>query len=270
MSINQTSRFKSLIQVFSAGFLVILLSSAISVFIITLFFDSNTNDTDSPVYQEQTNSDLVESIAVSVSCLDSRTSKWVISSGMVIESDGLILARASKIPHDGQMLKLADEGCIVGFPQPKTGRVQATYWAHPITESLDDANDFALLQIYASYNKDKIEPQANLQFTSLEYNCTQSDLALGDSVKVYGYLASTNNSGLTVTDGIISNMFFPDSIFTSAQTDYDNFGGVIVDQKNCVIGVANGVVSSGDSTQSFGVITPISVVNKYLEEKRQK
>ena len=211
----------------------------------------------------QIDDSLVESITVSISCLDKRTNEWIINSGIVVNSSGLILASVNNVPHRDQHLYLASSGCLIGFAESKTGRVQTTYWAQPVANILYTHQAFVLLQIYGKYYQNGIKRLTNPHFASLADMCINEDLSLGDKIKIYNYIGESANSGLTVIDGIVSNMSVPNLIFTTAQTN--SFGGLVVDDNNCAVGVTDGYMSPGDQWQNLSAMIPIHAVNGYLQ-----
>jgi len=188
-------------------------------------------------------------------------------SGVVIQSEGIVLTNSHVIPQDDETLDINEEGCIVLFPDPETGLPMQAYLADPIViPGLSDDYDLAILNIYDVYrSKSGISygTYPNNFPTISDDNCDDESIRLGEKVTVFGYPSVTGGYFLTVTDGVISALN-SEGIVISAKIDLGNSGGLAVDDKGCFLGVPT-LVNYGDS-ESYGIIIPASDVVNFIDK----
>lgn len=91
-------------------------------------------------------------------------------------------------------------------------------------------------------------------------NCLDSEVKMGDNIVILGYPAIGTNSGITVTQGIVSGIE-TDFYVTNAGIDHGNSGGAaILTKDDCYLGIPTWVESG--SFESLGRILKSSFVIK--------
>lgn len=188
-------------------------------------------------------------------------------SGVVLHSDGLVITNSHVIPQDGEDLNINEEGCIVLFPDAKTGFPMQAYLADPVViPGLSDKYDLAMLVIKDVY-RDKLGylygKYPNTFPAISDDGCKGEDIRLGEKVTVYGYPGATGGYSLTVTEGVVSS-FSADGIAVSAKIDSGNSGGLATDENGCFMGVPT-MVYIGEA-ESYGIIVPASDVEEFINE----
>lgn len=188
-------------------------------------------------------------------------------SGVVLDGEGVIITNSHVIPQDSKGLDINEEGCIVLFPDTKTGQPMQAYFADPIViPGLSDDYDLAMLIIRDVY-KDRsgyaYGKYPNTFPAVSDEGCEEEDIKLGEKVTVYGYPSVTGGYSLTVTEGVVSS-FSPYGVVVSAKIDLGNSGGLAVDKKGCFMGVPT-LVNYGDA-ESYGVIIPSGDVVEFINQ----
>lgn len=234
--------------------------------------DTNNVKTEQASSNEQGyNQEEVVSSVVNIFCPSTvRGEETSGGSGTILTEDGIILTNSHVIPQDKRNLHVDEKGCIVVLPDSKTGQPKEIYMAHPIViPDVSDKYDLAYMSIYdAFYNEDEqkydgVYPRKFPAFNDTT-RCTNQDLKLGESVRIFGYPAISGGYTLTVTDGLVSSFPGDGLIVTSAKISHGNSGGLAVDKNGCMVGVPS-LVSSDDS-ESLGVIYSMNLVNKFSSE----
>jgi len=182
-------------------------------------------------------------------------------SGTIISEDGVVLTNYHVI--DGT------KSCFVTIPDIISGQPLEIYEATPIVvPKLSKEYDIASLTINAPYKDEdgKIWGTYTKKFPNflLPETCDISTPSkLGDSVIIYGYPITSGGNNLTITSGIISSFADDGSIFTTAQIDSGNSGGLAIDQDGCWLGIPSAVIS-GDY-QNLGVIISSSIIQEFID-----
>jgi S1-C subfamily serine protease len=188
-------------------------------------------------------------------------------SGVVINEEGVILTNSHVIPQDEEILNINEEGCIVVFPDDKTGLPREAYLAQPyVMGEYSDEYDLAWLEIYDVYTGNDGETYGNFPriFPSAwELDCEGENIKLGEKVKIYGYPQATGGYSLTITEGVVS-AFNEDGLITSAKIDMGNSGGLATDEKGCFMGIPT-AVRFGEA-ESYGVIITSDLVGEFFEK----
>ena len=148
----------------------------VTIAVMAIFYVNNSDNTGSfQTYhfdsQESASTNLIESVVVNVSCLDTRTEDYQSGSGTIMGPNGVVLTNFHVLPHDNNMLYLPEDGCIIGVPQAKTGQIHSAYLAKPIIKSLNEYYDLALLLPYAVLTEDGSEELSDPHFVSLMDGC---------------------------------------------------------------------------------------------------
>lgn len=232
----------------------------------TTNIDKATNQQLSGYNQEE-----IASSVVNIFCPSTATGEETSGgSGTIITEDGIILTNSHIIPQDKKNIHVDDKGCLVVLPDPKTGQPKEIYLSHPIViPDLSDQYDLAYVSIYAAYYDEEEQKYAGdypRKFPAFDdtTRCTNEDLKLGESVRIFGYPAISGGYALTVTDGLVSSFPGDGLIVTSAKISHGNSGGLAVDKDGCMVGVPS--LISSDENESLGIIYSMSLVNKFSEE----
>jgi S1-C subfamily serine protease len=143
-----------------------------------------------------------------------------------------------------------------------------------VLNDISDAYDLAYLSIYSAYSNSDGETYGTFpsklpalydddgRYASV---CGSSAaVTLGQSVRIFGYPASTGPLHLAVTDGIISSVLDGGLLATSAKIDSGNSGGLAVDSRGCIIGVPSAVLMG--TYDKFGIIIPMAVVRQFEQK----
>ncbi|OGK17712.1 hypothetical protein A2774_01995 [Candidatus Roizmanbacteria bacterium RIFCSPHIGHO2_01_FULL_39_12c] len=234
--------------------------------------DTSTNTTSTtPVdtsVVEGYNQDEVASSVVNIFCPSTVTGEESTGgSGTIITEEGVILTNSHIIPQDKNNLHVDNTGCMVVLPDPNTGQPKEIYLAHPIViPDLSDQYDLAYVSIYSAYYDEDEQKYAGVyprKFPAFDdtTRCTNENVKLGESVRIFGYPAISGGYTLTVTDGLVSSFPGDGLIVTSAKISYGNSGGLAVDKNGCMVGVPSLV--SSDENESLGVIYSMDLVNKF-------
>ena len=234
--------------------------------------DTSTNTTSTtPVdtsVVEGYNQDEVASSVVNIFCPSTVTGEESTGgSGTIITEEGVILTNSHIIPQDKNNLHVDNTGCMVVLPDPNTGQPKEIYLAHPIViPDLRDQYDLAYVSIYSAYYDEDEQKYAGVyprKFPAFDdtTRCTNENVKLGESVRIFGYPAISGCYTLTVTDGLVSSFPGDGLIVTSAKISYGNSGGLAVDKNGCMVGVPSLV--SSDENESLGVIYSMDLVNKF-------
>ncbi|MDQ3008000.1 MAG: trypsin-like peptidase domain-containing protein [bacterium] len=191
-------------------------------------------------------------------------------SGTILSDDGMILTNSHIIPQDDEYLNVSEDGCLVILPNPSTGQPEDVYWATPIVvPGISDTYDLAFLSIYAAYFDEDEESYQGIfprKFPAFDdtTRCTNENVKLGESVRIFGYPAISGGYSLTITEGLVSSFPGEGLIVTSAKISHGNSGGLAVDKSGCMIGVPSLVNS--DESESLGVIYSMDLINQFSEE----
>lgn len=186
-------------------------------------------------------------------------------SGTIITDDGLILTNSHIIPQDVENIHVDEIGCLVVLPDPVTGQPKDFYLAEPIVyQGLSDDYDLALLRIYSGYTDEETDYTSPYPRIFPTYLCENSDVTLGERIRVYGYPAISGGYSLTITDGLVSSLPGDGTIYTSAKISHGNSGGLAVDENGCMIGVPSMV--SSDENESLGIIYSMDLVNEFADQ----
>ncbi|MCR4330213.1 MAG: trypsin-like peptidase domain-containing protein [Candidatus Roizmanbacteria bacterium] len=230
-----------------------------------------TIDTSKNAQKSDYNQEEIASSVVNIFCPSTvKNEETSGGSGTIMTEEGIILTNSHIIPQDKNNLHVDEEGCIVVLPDPKTGQPKDIYLAHPIViPGLSDKYDLAYVSIYAAYYDESDKKYAGeypRKFPTFDdtARCTNENLKLGESVRIFGYPAISGGYSLTVTDGLVSSFPGDGLIVTSAKISHGNSGGLAVDKNGCMIGVPSLV--SSDENESLGVIYSMNLVNKFSEE----
>ncbi len=254
----------------------IVVVTVVLIIIYSIFSeDTSTNTTSTAPTNtsvvEGYNQDEVASSVVNIFCPSTvKNEETTGGSGTIITEGGVILTNSHIIPQDKKNIHVDDKGCIVVLPNPETGQPKEIYLAHPIViPDLSDKYDLAYVSIYAAYydeNEKKYVGDYPRKFPTFDdtARCTNENLKLGESIRVFGYPAISGGYSLTVTDGLVSSFPGEGLIVTSAKISHGNSGGLAVDKNGCMIGVPSLV--SSDEKESLGVIYSMDLVNKFSEE----
>lgn len=207
------------------------------------------------------------SVVVNVLCPSSFSDEETAGgSGTIITENGIILTNSHVIPQDKKSLHTTEAGCIVVLPDPITGQAKDIYLAEPIViPGLSDDYDLAFLSIYSGYYDEEEKKSYGVfprKFPA--YQCENSDVNLGDPVRVLGYPSISGGYSLTVTDGIVSSLPVDGIIYTSAKISHGNSGGLAVDADGCMIGVPTLVIT--DENTSLGIIYSVDLINEFLDK----
>jgi hypothetical protein len=191
-------------------------------------------------------------------------------SGIIIDSEGLVLTNSHIIPQDSVNLHVGEEGCVVVLPDPKTGLPQDFYLAYPIViPEISDEYDLAFMDIYAAYYDEELQSYAGIyprQFPTFDDStrCIEENVQLGEPIRIFGYPAISGGYSLTITDGVVSSFMGEGLITTSAKISHGNSGGLAVDENGCMIGIPSMV--SSDEYESLGVIISNDLILEFAEE----
>jgi S1-C subfamily serine protease len=239
------------------------LLSIIILFTIYIFFQDSKTGTSA---KEQKDQDIASAV-VNIYCVGKTEKDSTGGSGTILTEDGLILTNAHIIP-DGAEKTVS---CLVILPDPLTGVPDEIYTAYPIVvPDLSEKYDLAFVQVDDVFYDEKegkaygVYPKKFPSYESSRY-CKNTNLKLGEAVRVYGYPAISGGYALTITDGIISSLLPSEGlIITSAKISHGNSGGLAVDQNGCRIGIPSMV--SGDDYESLGVIISSDMIYKFVDE----
>jgi hypothetical protein len=147
-----------------------------------------------------------------------------------------------------------------------TGQAEDYYLAHPIVLSgISDKYDLAFMQIYSAYYDDEEKIYMGVYpRTFPKYICENTNVKLGDPIRVFGYPSISGGYSLTVTDGVVSSLTSDGLIYTSAKISHGNSGGLATDKDGCMIGVPSMV--SSDENESLGIIYSMDLINEFAEK----
>lgn len=225
-----------------------------------------------PTSTEQRNQDIASSV-VNIFCEGASGTYEDGSggSGTIITTSGLVLTNSHIIPQ-GENESLNEKSCMVTLPDPSTGESKEIYYAKPlVVPDISEKYDLAFMQIddvYYDQKEGKAYGEYPKQFTAYDASlyCKNANVKLGESVRIYGYPAiSDDGYALTVTDGIVSSLLTDKGlIITSAKISHGNSGGLAVDNNGCRIGIPSMV--SGDEYESLGVIISNNLIADFTEE----
>lgn len=203
---------------------------------------------------------------VKVVCEDS--SYVHFGSGTNVDPAGYILTNrhvVESIPDSGL--------CIVGFPDPSTGKIHEAYEAAIIIDEADETgHDLAYLSITAPVvDSDGLvygyyERVEEAQFPTFVPGsiCADKTVELGEDIRVLGY-PPLSSTALTVTNGLISSLYSQDGyLITSAKISSGNSGGLAVDTDGCYIGVPTAVYYEyRGSEENYGEIIDAQFVAEF-------
>jgi S1-C subfamily serine protease len=161
------------------------------------------------------------------------------------------------------------KNCVATLPDPKTGVPAAIYNATPYSyPGLSEQYDIAILTIYSTYTDTDGKTWGIYPTKFPTYKrpvqCDNYTPQLGDSVRIYGYPATSHNYNLTITDGVISNFADDGTILTSANIDSGNSGGLAVSQNGCMLGIPSAVLFG--NYQNLGVIIPNNIILEFFNK----
>jgi len=264
------SRFRKKI-----GLIIGLFFVGLILFIIVRFLsnETSTNETftNSPVLIDNTTQEKIVSSVVNIFCPSTQADEEVSGgSGTILTEDGIILTNSHIIPQDKTNIFVDDTGCMVVLPDPITGQPDEVFLAHPIViPDISDNYDLAYMQIYSAfYDEEKKEyagtyPRIFPAFDDTT-RCTNENIQLGESVRIFGYPTISGGYSLTITDGIVSSFPGEGLIVTSAKISYGNSGGLAVDRYGCMIGIPSMV--NTDENESLGIIISMDLINSFSDE----
>lgn len=214
----------------------------------------------------------IASAVVAVLCESIDRDETSTGSGVMLSEDGIVLTNSHVIPQDDQYLQTLDAGCVVILPDPESGSPAEMYFAKPIVvPGISDEYDLAYLQVYASYRDDSARVYGDYprKFSAL-YDAegayvrvcgVDTDVRLGDPIRIFGYPSASGSYRLTVTDGIVSSRMDGSLIATSAKVDEGNSGGLAVDKRGCIVGVPSAVLKG--TYENLGVIIPTPLIREF-------
>lgn len=182
-------------------------------------------------------------------------------SGTIFSKDGLVLTNNHVIARA--------KSCAITLPDPTSGVPIYIYEAKPIiVPDLSEQYDIAMLEIDNSYTDSDGKTWGDYPTSFPAYarldSCDNSDLQLGDSIKIYGYPVTSGGYNLTVTEGIISSFSDDGNILTSAKIDSGNSGGFAIDQNGCFLGIPSAVIEG--KYQNLGVIISTSIIKEFVNQ----
>jgi hypothetical protein len=146
---------------------------------------------------------------------------------------------------------LAEDACMVGFPDPESGLIREAYWSTIIyDEENETGHDLAYLSIEApvldeegnvyGYH-DKVRERGGYPYFKHSEECLSTATRLGDEIIILGYPPLSGGS-LTLTNGLVSSLYSQDGyIVTNAKIVSGNSGGLAVDSNGCYVGVPTAV-----------------------------
>jgi putative serine protease PepD len=213
----------------------------------------------------------VASSVVNIYCEGETEEESSGGSGTIISEDGLILTNAHIIPESAKDdIYINETTCLVTLPDPETGAPSEIYYAYPIfAPELSDEYDLAFMQIhdvFYNYEENKAYGEYPKKFPVYadKKQCSDDNVKLGESVRIYGYPAISGGYALTITDGVVSSLLLDEGlIITSAKISYGNSGGLAVDKNGCTIGIPSMVV--GDENESLGVIISNDLISEFWD-----
>ncbi len=230
-------------------FLPIVLVLIVAIILYFIFIDKREID-----------QDVLVSSVVNVLCENGEEVSG--GSGTIISTDGIILTNSHVIPQDEESVLTPEYGCIVILPNLETGKPERIYYANPIVlNGLSDDYDLAFLEVYGVYTDEEglvygefptVFPSIFADENKHDYICQSRTHKLGDSIRIFGYPQTSGGYYLTITDGVISSFSDEGLIFTSAEIDAGNSGGLAVDEKGCMVGVP--VAVSEGVYENMGII----------------
>jgi len=252
---------------------------AVAVIMLFAFYSEDTTTDTSLVVPEMTpitgpnDQEEIASSVVNIFCPSTSSEEEESSSGgsgVILTEDGIVLTNSHIIPQNETNILVDEVGCLVVLPDPTTGHPSEIYLANPIViPGISDDYDLAYMQIYDAFYDEETEeykgtyPKIFPAFDDTT-RCSNENVALGESVRIFGYPAISGGYSLTITDGIVSSFPGDGTIVTSAKISHGNSGGLAVDKNGCMIGVPSLV--SSDEYESLGVIYSMDLVNKFSEE----
>ena len=202
---------------------------------------------------------------VKIVCKD--THYYYYGSGTNVDPAGYVLTNLHVI-EDG----VSGLECVVGFPDPSSGRIREAYYATPIVdEGHTTGHDLALLsveqpvfdadhRVYGFYER----LEGWFPYYEETAACLETAPELGDHIFVIGY-PTLSGGALTVTDGLVSSLYSADGyLITSAKISEGNSGGLAVDTNGCFVGVPTAVYS-GSETEHYGEIIDAQFVYEFYE-----
>lgn len=220
----------------------------------------------------RTSQEKIVSSVVNILCLLSEDGSGLDSengsrgSGTIVSADGLVLTNNHVIPQNEEALLTPEEGCLVILPDPERGRPKEAYWANPVVLSgISEKYDIAFLEIYDVFtDEDGIKYGEYPKNFDGQGMCENSNVKLGETLRIFGYPAMSGGSSLTITEGIVSS--FPEDglIATSAKIDSGNSGGLAVDKNGCMVGIPSAVTIG--EYETMGVILSIDLISAFLED----
>ena len=240
-------------------------------------FDSETISTDEwlshivPLVSQTSTQTLSErekiySAVVKIVCEDDEY--FYYGSGTNVDPSGYILTNHHVVEG------LAQDACMVGFPDPISGLIKEAYWTNIVTEVANETgHDLAYLVI----DKPVFDEEGNVygyhdrifnsSFPYFEHTeqCLDTVYTLGEKILVLGY-PPLSGTALTVTDGLISSFYSPNGyIITSAKIVSGNSGGLAINENGCYVGVPTAFYFDETDTDSevLGEIIDWEFVNEF-------
>lgn len=168
----------------------------------------------------------------------------------------------------------AEDACMVGFPDPRTGLIREAYWTTIITDKENiTGHDLAYLSVenpifdlagnLYGYREKIVE--GTLPYFAYATECVDNATQLGDELLILGYPPLSGGS-LTITSGLVSSLYSPDGyIVTSAKILSGNSGGLAVNSNGCYVGVPTAVYYDEQdmSEEVFGEIIDAEFVFEF-------
>jgi len=214
----------------------------------------------------------VSSAVVNIYCEGATDEQSTGGSGTIFSEDGLIITNAHIIPEgafDAEGNSIVT--CFVTLPNPDDGSAEEIYYAYPLQPGeLGEEYDIAFFQIddvYYDFEEKKAYGEYPKKFPAYTDKkvCHESEIKLGEPVRVYGYPSLSGGEVLTITDGIVSSLLLDEGlIVTSAKISYGNSGGLAVDSHGCMIGIPS--MTNSDDNESFGIIISNDLILEFLEK----
>lgn len=208
----------------------------------------------------------IASAVVNIYCEGKTEEESSGGSGTIMTEGGLVLTNAHIIPEGAE----DSVSCLVILPDSSTGSPKEIYYAYPIVfPEISEKYDLAFLliddvfvdedgEIYGDY------PKVFPAYDDSKY-CTDENIILGESVRIYGYPSLSGGTALTITNGVVSSLLIDEGlIITSAQISSGNSGGLAVDQYGCRIGIPAMVYE--EENESLGVIISNDLIAEFTNE----